>query len=190
MCLLSGRLRTGSEYYVFGPRREHQVNNNNNNNYDEGIDIAIPPSRSIRLYLLMGSSFVHVSEVPAGHLCAIYGLEDVHLKTATLSDNVHCQPLVGFANAVRPLVKVSIEPEVTSDAEYLERGLIKLSLADAAVEVTATDKGERLLACLGELHLEQSILDLERVYCEKEGIKIPYLKLYSMIHTVVVLVKI
>ena len=80
MCLLSGRLRTGSEYYVFGPRREHQVTNNKNNNYDEGIDIASPPSRSIRLYLLMGSSFVHVSEVPAGHLCAIYGLEDVHLK--------------------------------------------------------------------------------------------------------------
>ena len=50
----------------------------------------------------------------------------------------------------------------------LERGLIKLSLADAAVEVMATAKGERILACLGELHLEQSILDLKKVYCGKD----------------------
>lgn len=160
--VLSGRLETGHPYYIFGPK--HELNNAHRD--------VVPPTRTIRLYLLMGSSFVHVPEVPAGHLCAIYGLEDVQLKTATLSDSIHCQPLCGFAQAFRPLVKVSIEPEVTSDAEYLERGLIKLSQADAAVEVTATDKGERLLACLGELHLEQSILDLERVYCGKEGIKI------------------
>ena len=47
----------------------------------------------------------------------------------------------------------------------MERGLAKLSLADPAVEVTATSKGERILACLGELHLEQSVLDLRNVYC-------------------------
>jgi len=43
-----------------------------------------------------------------------------------------------------------------------------LSLADAAVEVTATSKGERILACLGEIHLEQSIIDLKNVYIGKE----------------------
>jgi ribosome assembly protein 1 len=159
--VLSGRLHSGNEYFVFGPK------------HNTGDDAAMtPPVRKIRLYLLMGSSFVRVEEVPAGHLCAIYGLEDVQLKTATLSDNVHCQPLCGFTQGIRPLVKVNIEPELTSDAEFLERGLTKLSMADAAVEVTATDKGERILACLGELHLEQSILDLERVYCGKEGIKL------------------
>ena len=50
----------------------------------------------------------------------------------------------------------------------MERGLAKLSLADAAVEVTATAKGERILACLGEIHLEQSILDLQNVYCDEK----------------------
>lgn len=52
------------------------------------------------------------------------------------------------------------------DTGTLERGLLKLSLADPSVEVTATSKGERILACLGEIHLEQSILDLEKVYCD------------------------
>jgi len=42
---------------------------------------------------------------------------------------------------------------------------MKLSLADASVQVTATSRGERLLACLGEIHLEQSINDLENIYC-------------------------
>ena len=50
----------------------------------------------------------------------------------------------------------------------LERGLLKLSLADAAVEVTATSKGELILACLGEIHLEQSIFDLKNMYFGKE----------------------
>ena len=53
------------------------------------------------------------------------------------------------------------------DTEILENGLLKLSLADSSVEVTATAKGERILACLGEIHLEKSILDLETVYCDK-----------------------
>jgi ribosome assembly protein 1 len=47
-----------------------------------------------------------------------------------------------------------------------------LSLADSSVEVTATAKGERILACLGEIHLEQSILDLKRVYCDNIELRI------------------
>ena len=158
--VLSGRLRSGSEYSIYGPKYNK-----------DGESSTPPPRRKVLLYLLMGSSFVRVEEVPAGHLCAIYGLEDLQFKTATLSDSEYCQPLRGLSEGVRPLVKVNIEPENTADAEFLERGLAKLSLADAAVEVTATDKGERILACLGELHLEQSILDLEKVYCGRKGSK-------------------
>jgi ribosome assembly protein 1 len=58
------------------------------------------------------------------------------------------------------------------DAETLERGLLKLSLADSSVEVSSTAKGERILACLGEIHLEQSILDLKKVYCEDIELRI------------------
>lgn len=47
-----------------------------------------------------------------------------------------------------------------------------MSLADSSVEVTATAKGERILACLGEIHLEQSILDLQTVYCDNIKLRI------------------
>jgi ribosome assembly protein 1 len=153
--VLSGRLKTGYEYYVMGPKHSSDAS-------------ARLPKRTIRLYLLMGSSFVRVDEVPAGHLCAVLNLEDTQLKTATLCDSPHGMPLQGFDRGVRPLVKVNVESVNAADTAALERGLVKLSLADSGVEVTATAKGERLLACLGELHLEQSILDLEQVYCGKE----------------------
>jgi translation elongation factor EF-G len=155
--VLCGTLRTGSEYYVMGPKHKAGCS---------------APKRKIRLYLLMGSDFVRVDEVPAGHLCAIYNLEDVQLKTVTLSDQPDGMPLRGFDRGIRPLVKVNVEAVDAADTDTLERGLLQLSLADAAVEVTATSKGERILACLGEIHLEQSILDLQKVYCRRKDIQL------------------
>jgi len=153
--VLSGKLRTGKEYFCFGPN--HQPNG----------DVA-PVRKAIRLYIVMGSSFSLVDEVPAGHLCAVSNLQELQFKTVTLSDSPRCTPLRGFDRVqVRPLLKVNVEPQDAADEDDLERGLIKLSLTDAAVEVTATEKGERILACLGELHLEQSIHDLETVYCRR-----------------------
>lgn len=156
--VLSGRLKTDSTYHVMGPK--HNFNDPN-----------ATQSRPVRLFLLMGSSFVLVNEVPAGHLCAIQNLENFQYKTATICDSPRGMPLLGFSDMeIRPLVKVNVEAIDPADTYMLERALVQLSLADAAVEVTATAKGERILACLGELHLEQSILDLQKVYCEKKDI--------------------
>ena len=47
-----------------------------------------------------------------------------------------------------------------------------MSLADSSVELTATAKGERILACLGEIHLEQTLLDLTKVYCDNIKLRI------------------
>lgn len=155
--VLCGTLRTDSEYYAMGPKHRYGQET---------------PKRKIRLYLLMGSDFVKVDEVPAGHLCAIYNLEDIQLKTVTICDQPEGMPLQGFEGKIRPLVKVNVEAVDPADTDILERGLLQLSLADAAVEVTATSKGERILACFGEIHLEQSINDLKKVYCKKKDIEL------------------
>ena len=100
--VLSGTLRSKDvEYFMYGPKHKD----------------GDPPvtKRSIRLYLLMGSSFVRVNSVPAGHICAIYDLEDLQLKTVTLCDVEGGMPLSGFGNrGLQPLVKVNIEPVITS----------------------------------------------------------------------------
>ena len=99
--VLSGVLRTEHiDYYTFGPR------------YDwNGNEV---PKQKIRCYLLMGSSFVKVDSVPAGHICAIYNLEQLQLKTVTLCDKIECMPLRGFAFGLQPLVKVNVEPVLAS----------------------------------------------------------------------------
>lgn len=154
--VLSGCLRTDTSYKLFGPKYKGDAEDD-------------APERSIRLFLLMGSSFISVKEVPAGHLCAVYNLEGIPFKTVTLCDKPNGMPISGFGRTtLRPLVKVQVEPDAAEDMNVLERGLVKLTLADAAVEVTATARGERILACLGEIHLEQCVLDLERIFCEKE----------------------
>lgn len=99
--VLSGTLCTErTDYYSFGPRYDYN-----------GNDVH---RQKIRCYLLMGSSFVRVDSVPAGHICAIYNLEQLHLKTVTLCDKIECMPLRGFAFGLQPLVKVNVEPESAS----------------------------------------------------------------------------
>lgn len=45
---------------------------------------------------------------------------------------------------------------------------MRLSLADASIDITITKRGETIVAALGELHLENALRDLAHVYCEKE----------------------
>lgn len=65
-------------------------------------------------------------------------------------------------------MKVNVEPVSLADTDALERGLVRLSLADAAIKVTATAKGERILACLTEIYLEQSVWTWRRYIVERK----------------------
>jgi ribosome assembly protein 1 len=116
--VLSGTLRTDSvEYYAFGPKYDW-------NNEETKINV---PKQRIRCYLLMGSSFVKVDCVPAGHVCAIYNLEQLQLKTVTLCDRLECMPLRGFDFGLQPVVKVNVEP-VLSSGELIAKAGINVSL--------------------------------------------------------------
>jgi len=159
--VLSGTLQTthgdsNVEFEVYGPK------------YDSSSPPLRVKSETLKLYLIMGATLIRVKSIPAGHICAVSNLSELQLKTLTLCDTAGGMPLQGFETLTRPLVKVNVEAARASDTNILERGLQRLSLADAAVEVTATSKGERILACQGELHLEKSILDLKKTYCEHE----------------------
>jgi len=84
------------EYYCFGPKHKDSVCEN-------------VPKREVRLYLVMGSAYIRVNKVPAGHICAVYGLEELQLKTVTLSSSRSGMPLNAFNQGLQPLVKVNVE---------------------------------------------------------------------------------
>jgi len=171
--VLSGTIYSNQDYHVFGPRYKPTFDDNESTT----STTSPPPTRNIKLYLLMGSSFIQVPSVPAGHICAIYNLEDLQYKSVTLCNTY--DGMMSFGGGTkgliqeqakrRPLVKVNVEAVSSADTDRLEKGLVKLCLADPAVEVIATSKGERILSCLGEIHLEQSILDLKRTYCRRQS---------------------
>ena len=93
------------EYFCFGPKYKNTATDEN------------APTRQIRLYLLMGSSYVRVNKVPAGHICAVHGLEDLQLKTVTLCSSKHGMPLNTFNLGISPLVKVNVEA-VSNSGEF------------------------------------------------------------------------
>lgn len=97
--VLSGTLCSKDvEYYCFGPKHKASTPS------QEHV-----PKRTIRLYLLMGSTYVRVNTIPAGHICAIHGLEELQLKTVTLCSSEYGMPLNSYVMGLRPLVKVNVE---------------------------------------------------------------------------------
>ena len=88
-----------------------------------------------KLYLLLGRELEELSEVKAGNIVGIGGLENYILKSATISSNVACTPFVEITQSAAPILRVAVEPELSSDLKALVSGLHLLNQADANVQV-------------------------------------------------------
>ena len=64
----------------------------------------------------------------------IADLEDIVLKTATVSTSTLCPNFSKSKAISQGLVKVALETENLSDMETLKRGLIKLDRSDPSVQ--------------------------------------------------------
>lgn len=58
------------------------------------------------LYLMMGRGLERLTAVPAGNILAIGGLQDVILKSATVSSTPACPPLAPMLFQAAPIVQV------------------------------------------------------------------------------------
>jgi ribosome assembly protein 1 len=160
--VLSGTLESDGQYYAIEPKKDGVAASSSS--FDDANNVPPPTPRKVRLYLLLGSSYVFVSRVPAGHLCAVLGLEGAVVATPVTICSTGMGLAIGtpesFRRKPQPLVKVQIEPAAAKHAPILKRGLRLLQLSDAGVQVSETPRGETLLSCCGELHLEHSLVDL------------------------------
>ena len=147
----SGKLKVGSHLYVFGANHSPET--------PDVTEVVIP-----HLFLLMGQSLEAISEVGPGCIVGIGGLEDVLLKTGTLSSTLECpnfSKLFGLSNG---LIKVTIEPKLLVQSNELVSGLTMMARADPSVEFYTTKQGENILSTCGEVHLEKCLKDLEDDY--------------------------
>ena len=156
--MYSGTLTKGCNLYVLQPR------------YDPHSSSVtpLPPHASHAtiqdLYLLMGREIVPVDRAPAGCVVGIAGLEDLVLKTATLSSSLACPAFRPMSFSAAPIVRVAIEPEHVADMPALVQGLKLLNQADPCVEVMLAETGEHVLVTAGEVHLKRCIDDLRERY--------------------------
>lgn len=174
--IYSGCLRTGSEIYVLGPKHDPQTIlqklksgyeiNTNATLKDLKPDEHITKTRIDRLYLLMGRELESLTEVVAGNVFGIGGLEEHVLKSATLSTEIMCPAFSELKLMATPILRVAVEPENPAHLGQLVHGLKLLNQADASVQVLVQETGEQVLVTTGEVHLQRCIEDLRERYAK------------------------
>lgn len=117
---------------------------------------------------MMGRDLEPIEEVPCGNIVAIGGLENLILKSATLSTTLFCPSFISLYLQTAPIVRVSIEPKNPSKIKDLLRGLKLLNQSDPCVEIYVQSNGEHILCTAGEVHLQRCIEDLVERFAKCE----------------------
>lgn len=157
----SGVLRRGQHLYILPP--SHDPSLASQEYQDKLCKFEVSD-----MYLMMGRELETVSEVPAGNIVALAGLQDLVLKSATLADTPMCPAFGSFKFYAEPIVRVSIEPKQASDMQALVAGLHLLNQADPCVRTYVEDTGEQVLVTAGEVHLQRCLSDLTNRYSKIE----------------------
>ncbi len=119
-------------------------------------------SRVGRLLVMQANRRENVSRAYAGEIVAGVGLRD--FATGDTLCKADCPVVFESMNFPEPVVFVAIEPRTKSDEERLEHVLAQFAEEDPSFNVsTDTETGQRLIAGMGELHLE---IIVERLYRE------------------------
>lgn len=116
----------------------------------------------------MGRELEPMTEVPAGNVIGIGGLEEHVLKTATLSSTVACPSFSELTSLTDPILRVALEPKHPNDLQKLIHGLKLLNQADPCAVVHIQESGEIVLNTAGEVHLERCLEDLKLRFASVE----------------------
>ncbi|XP_012272329.1 elongation factor-like GTPase 1 [Orussus abietinus] len=172
----SGTLRNGSEVYVLGPKHNPRLaleRQRAGETVQHGTLLKdLKPGWYItkvtieKLYLLMGRELEPVSQMTAGNIVGIGGLEEHVLKTATLSSTIACPSFSELTALAVPILRVALEPKHPTDLQRLIAGLRLLNQADACAVVHIQETGEIVLDTAGEVHLERCLEDLRLRYAK------------------------
>jgi ribosome assembly protein 1 len=168
--VFSGRIKSGDKLYVLGPKYDpskvpSEVDTTKTLK-DLESDQHVTQVTLTRLFILMGRDLEEVSEAFAGNVVGIAGLEHHVLKSATLSDSLHCTPFVDLHVSAEPILKVAVETRNPSEMPLLLQGLKYLNQSDPNVIIRLEETGEHVIITPGEVHLQKCIDDLENTFAK------------------------
>ena len=147
--VFSGRIRKGAEMYVFGVTHSK-----------ERKDVAKVVINDIFIFM-GGNNLKAVSDMGAGNIVGIGGLENILLKMGTISSLEECPSFAPARLLGTGLIKVSIQPKNFAEMPILIEGLKKLDRADPSASYHINEKGEYILETWGQIHLERCVKDLK-----------------------------
>lgn len=147
--VFSGTIFAGQKIKIMGP------------NYEYGKKDDLFNKSVQRTVVMMGRKVESVENIPCGNTCAVVGIDQFVVKTATLSSQEDSYPLYNMKYSVSAVVRVAVEPKNPSELPKLIEGLKRLSKSDPLVQCSMTEGGEHIIAGAGELHLEICLKDLQ-----------------------------
>lgn len=170
--VFSGKLQKGDKVYVLGPRHDpsnldmNAIENIDQSKQLEDLEINehVTVATIENLYLLMGREIERIDYALAGNIVGIQGLDRHLIRTATISNVIHCPPFNDLHLPATPILRVAIEPKNPLEMATLVNGLKLLNQADPCVEVKLQETGEHVIVATGEVHLEHCIKDLRERY--------------------------
>nr|XP_054756574.1 elongation factor-like GTPase 1 [Lytechinus pictus] len=172
--VFSGTIHKGQKLFVLGPRHDPQKALAEISENGGSLSPNMECSRYIAeftvdsLYLLMGRELELLEKVPAGNILGIGGLDEIVLKSATISSSLACPAFTDMTFAAPPIVRVAVEPKHLSDMQALMKGMKLLNQADPCVEVYVQETGEHVIVAAGEVHLERCLDDLRKRFAKVE----------------------
>ncbi|XP_029430609.1 elongation factor-like GTPase 1 isoform X2 [Rhinatrema bivittatum] len=169
--VFSGVVRRGQKIFVLGPKYDPaEILPKLPSGCSTADDLPSVPHLACsvleNLYLLMGRELEDLQEVPSGNVLGIGGLEELVLKSATLSTSPACSPFTPLNFEAAPIVRVAVEPKHPSEMPQLVRGMKLLNQADPCVEVLIQETGEHVLVTAGEVHLQRCLDDLQERFAK------------------------
>jgi elongation factor 2 len=158
--VFAGTIQSGAKVRILGM------------NYEVGKKEDLFVKSIQRTVIMMGRRTEPVDSVPCGNTCALVGVDQFILKSATITSDESSHPIITMKFSVSPVVRVAVEPKNPADLPKLVEGLKRLSKSDPLVQTSIEESGEHIVAGAGELHLEICIKDLQEEFMGGAELKV------------------
>lgn len=160
--VFSGTIRS-QDVMIQGP--DYIVNDNTDKNNNNKKDIF--KRRVQQVVVWMANKATPLEFCPVGNTCALAGVDNYIIKTATITDQIGASNIKDMKFSVAPIVSVAVTCKNPQKLPLLLKGLTLLTKSDPLCRIKSDkDTGEIIISGAGELHIEICIDDLQNYYAK------------------------
>ena len=127
--------------------------------------------RISRIVLMHSNHRQEVDSLSAGDIGAVIGLKNTITGETLTGENISV--LLEGTVFPKPVIEIAVEPLTKSDQDKMSVALSKLAEEDPTLKVFTNENGQKILAGVGELHLDIVIDRLKREFGVKVNVGNP-----------------